>query len=177
MCRYAANSTETAAIGRAAISDPATSSAENMPPKDTVAQTGALRRSKTSINAPRTAPAINPPKCPPIDMRGISSVKTMLSINSGASGERQMLPPTDRCTSTVAPIKPNTAPEAPTVGEFGADSNSAPNAPPSIDTMNSDKNRARPKPASSICPRIQRMYMLKARWKIPSCRKADVTSR
>ena len=52
-----------------------------------------------------------------------------MSINSGASGERQMLPPMARCTSTVAPIKPNTAPEAPTVGAFGAVSNSAPNAP------------------------------------------------
>ena len=88
---------------------------------------------------------------------------------SPAIGDRHGSIPRARITITAPPISPNTAPEAPTVGEFGV-SSSAPNEPHSSEVKYSERNRTLPIAGSSSVPRKYRMYMLKPMWRIPNGR-------
>ena len=66
------------------------------------------------IHTPIT-PVISPPMCPPIEMPGTANVNTRLIRISGPMPVWNGLMPRDRMATNVAPIRPNTAPEAPIV--------------------------------------------------------------
>jgi hypothetical protein len=81
-----------------------------------------------SMNHPTAAPPIRPPRCPPMEIPGMTTVSTRLTTIS---------PPTPLChtftprwwrPTAVAPRSPNTAPEAPPVRAWGVSSR-APNDP------------------------------------------------
>ncbi len=71
---------------------------------------------------------------------------------SGAIPDAKGSMPRARIWKNAAPMRPKTAPEAPTVVWSGS-SSSAPNEPASSDAKYSPAKRLEPKGPSSICPR------------------------
>jgi len=81
-----------------------------------------------------------------------------------------------RISIAVAPISPNTAPDAPTVSEWG-ETSSAPSDPVSRDTPYTTANLTLPSAGSSICPSTYSTYMLKPMWIRFSCKKPPLRMR
>jgi hypothetical protein len=122
------------------------------------------------------APPTSPPRCPPIEIPGITNVIARLSRITGPMPDAIGSTPRSRWSTNAAPIRPNTAPDAPTVTEFGL-SSSTPSDPHSRDAKYRPRKRACPSAGSSIVPSQYRMYMLKRMWITPACMKPAVTSR
>ena len=64
-------------------------------------------------------PTIRPPTWPPIEMPGIENVRSRFRRIVAPRPVSITLMPRARNTATATPIRPNTAPDAPTVKAFG----------------------------------------------------------
>jgi hypothetical protein len=88
------------------------------------------RRSAWSNTTPTSAPPMSPPTWPPTEMWLITKDSTRLKMIRAPMSVLNGLMPRERSSTAAAPINPNTAPDAPTVGLLGS-TTSAPQAPAS----------------------------------------------